>query len=66
MEYREFVTIESGVSRFMGVVGEDWMLSFVLEIDGPIGGEWRQSVDFINQISRYELDVPWYGGGGIS
>jgi hypothetical protein len=43
MEYRESVTGESGVSRFMGVIGEasmeDWISSFDFEVDGPMGGE---------------------------
>jgi hypothetical protein len=54
------------VSRFMGGIGEGWISSFIPEVDGPMGGEGRQSVDVMNQISIYELDVSWYGGGGIS
>jgi hypothetical protein len=39
MEYRESVTVGSGVSRFMGVVGEGWISSFIPEVDGPMGDE---------------------------
>jgi hypothetical protein len=38
----------------------------ISEVNGPMGGEWEPSIDVMNQISIYELDVEWYGGGGIS
>jgi hypothetical protein len=66
MEYKESVTVVSGVSIFVGIVGKGWMSLLVPKVDGPMGSDEELSVDIMNQISIYELDVLWYGGGGIS